>query len=164
MTSLVIKIGTSLLRGINNLSTEEIIEQYCSIISNSKKKGSDIVIVSSGAVGLGCKRLGIKGRPSDLISQQAAASVGQGHLMALYEKNMSNYGFKVAQLLLTRSDFESRESYRNASMTLRKLLDWNVVPIVNENDVVSNEELRYGDNDTLSALVSTAINADQLVY
>ncbi len=163
MTLWVIKIGTSLLRGDENIPTKELIKKFCFSISESKKIGDQIVLVSSGAVGLGCLRLGINERPNDLYSLQAAASVGQVHLMALYEEYMSIYGYNIAQILLSRSDFASRNAYRNASMTLKKLLDWNVIPIVNENDAVSNDELRYGDNDTLSALVSTAINADQLV-
>ncbi|KGG12373.1 MULTISPECIES: glutamate 5-kinase [Prochlorococcus] len=163
MTNWVIKVGTSLLRGNSNYSTKQVIEQYCLSLSNAIKSGDKIVIVSSGAVGLGCNRLELKSRPRDLASLQAAASIGQVQLMSLYEELMSSYGFKVAQILLSRSDFESRETYRNASLTLQRLLDWNVLPIVNENDAVSNDELRYGDNDTLSALVATSIKADELV-
>ena len=163
MTLWVIKIGTSLLRGSDEQSTQEVIRNYCRCFYEAKAKGDKIIIVSSGAVGLGCILLGINERPRDLNSLQAAASVGQGHLMSLYEKNMSSYGYNVAQILITRSDFQSRGCYRNASMTLQKLLDWNVLPIVNENDTVANEELLYGDNDTLSSLVAAAVNADQLV-
>ena len=159
----VIKIGTSLLRGTKELSTARIIENYCSCISSSRKYGNKFIIVSSGSVGLGCNRLNIKDRPEEIVSLQAVAAVGQGHLMSLYEESMNKFNTKVAQILLTRSELGSRSSYINASKTLEKLLDWDVIPIVNENDTISNEELKYGDNDTLSALVAGAVSADQLI-
>ena len=158
-----IKIGTSLLRGSAEFDTEYMINAYCRCIARAKDKGDQIIIVSSGAVGLGCNRLGIKKRPNDLNELQAIAAVGQGYLMSLYEKAMQSHGFNVAQILLTRSDFESKKCFHSASLTIKKLLDWKVLPIINENDSISNEELKYGDNDTLSALVSTATSADQLV-
>ena len=116
MSLCVLKVGTSLLRGSEQCTTKEMINSLCISISKSKKKGDQVILVSSGAVGLGCIRLGLTNRPSDLVSLQAAASIGQGHLMSLYEASMENYGYKVAQILLTRSDFESRESLKNASM------------------------------------------------
>ncbi|WP_269623024.1 glutamate 5-kinase [Prochlorococcus marinus] len=163
MTLWTIKIGTSLLRGTKNLRTNTIINEYCKYIAESKDKGDQIIIVSSGAVGLGCTKLGFKERPSDINSLQAAAAVGQGYLMSLYESAMSNHGYNVAQILLTREDFQSRKNFNNASLTIKRLLDWKILPIINENDSISNEELKYGDNDTLSALVSSAICADQLI-
>ncbi len=163
MALYVIKIGTSLLRGNKDKSTKQVIESFSYCLSQAKNRGDKIVLVSSGAVGLGCIKLNLNDRPKDLISLQAAASVGQGYLMALYQEYMNKNNINVAQILITRSDFSSRERYRSVSMTLSRLLDWNVIPIVNENDTVSNEELLYGDNDTLSALVAGAINADQLV-
>ena len=163
MTVWVIKIGTSLLRNSNNISTREVIENYCKYIAKSIDKGNKIILVTSGAVGLGCKRLGINERPKEIISLQATAAVGQGHLMSLYEKAMEKYGYNIAQVLLTRSELSSRESYINASKTLKKLLELKVLPIVNENDAISSEELKYGDNDTLSALVANAVGADQLI-
>ena len=163
MTLWVIKIGTSLLRGNKDKTTAEIIDSYSGCIAASKSRGDSIILVTSGAVGLGCRRLGIEERPEDLVSLQATAAVGQVHLMALYEKAMELYGCNIAQILLTRADLGSRDRYRNASMTLKKLLDLGIIPIVNENDTLSAEELRYGDNDTLSALVATAVHADQLI-
>jgi len=163
MTLWTIKIGTSLLRGSKELSTKEIICKYCKYIAQSKDNGDQVIVISSGAVGLGCNRLGLRVRPKDMNSLQAIAAVGQGYLMSLYESAMKEYGYNVAQILLSRSDFESRECFKNASLTLKKLLDWKILPIINENDSISNEELKYGDNDTLSALVSTAISAKQLV-
>tara|TARA_Y100001968_G_C19408676_1_gene745122 strand:- start:374 stop:1474 length:1101 start_codon:yes stop_codon:yes gene_type:complete len=163
MTLWVLKIGTSLLRGTKDQSTSNVIKNLCLSISKIKKKGDQVVIVSSGAVGLGCCQLGKDDRPKDLTSLQAYASVGQGYLMSLYEKHLADLGYKVGQILLTKNDLESRPSYKNACLTLKKLLEMKVVPIINENDTVSTEELSYGDNDTLSALVATAIKADHLV-
>ena len=163
MTTWVIKIGTSLLRENGEYKTFDIINNYCSYISSAQKKGDKVILVSSGAVGLGCQQMNFKIRPKEIISQQASAAIGQLHLMALYEKAMSKFGYTVAQVLLTRSELGSRNSYKSASETLKRLIEWNVIPIVNENDITSNEELKYGDNDTLSALVATAISADQLI-
>ena len=159
----VIKIGTSLIRGSDTISTEETIKRLCSNISNFITKGNKIVLVTSGAVGLGCKKLNLNQRPNDLSSLQAIAAVGQVSLMKIYEREMEELGYNVAQILITKSDFNTRESFNNASKTIRKLLSLNVIPIVNENDTTANEEIKYGDNDTLSALVSLAIKASKLI-
>ena len=104
-------------------------------------------------------------RPKELSALQAVAAVGQVNLMTLYEKTMKKLGHNIAQILITKTDFDSRESFNNASKTFQKLIDLNVIPIVNENDSIANEELKYGDNDTLSALVALAINANNcLLY
>ena len=163
MTTSVIKIGTSLLRGSHEYTTFDIINNYCSYISKAQRNGDKVILVSSGAVGLGCHKMSFKTRPNEIISLQASAAIGQLHLMALYEKAMSSFGYQVAQILLTRSELGSRNSYKSASQTLKRLIEWDVIPIVNENDITSDEELKYGDNDTLSALVATAISADQLI-
>ncbi len=159
----VIKIGTSILRGNNEISTEEVIKMLCKSINKFITEGNKIVLVTSGAVGLGCKKLSLVKRPKDLSLLQAIAAVGQVNLMTLYEKEMNRFGKNIAQILLTKSDFNSRKSFNNASKTLKNLIDLNIIPIVNENDTVANEELKYGDNDTLSALVSIAIKANKLV-
>ena len=159
----VIKIGTSILRGNEKTSTEKVIKTFCESINNFILKGNKVVLVTSGAVGLGCKKLSLKERPHDISSLQAAAAVGQVNLMTLYEKEMGKLGNNVAQILITKSDFNTRESFNNASKTFKKLIEFNVIPIVNENDTISNEELKYGDNDTLSALVALAIKANKLV-
>ena len=163
MTIWVLKIGTSLLRGSDKYTTFDIINNYCSYISKAQKKGDKIILVSSGAVGLGCHKMRLDMRPKDIISLQASAAIGQLHLMSLYEKAMSKFGYNVAQILLTSSELGSRNSYKSASQTLKRLIEWDVIPIVNENDITSDEELKYGDNDTLSALVATAISADHLI-
>lgn len=163
MTLRVIKIGTSILRGQRDSSTSKVITHFCSTLSRNKKYGDKIVLVSSGAVGLGCSCLNLYERPKDLVSLQAAAAIGQGQLMSLYDSAMSKHNINIAQVLLTRSDFDTKGSYRNAIMTIQRLLDWDILPIINENDVLSPEELKYGDNDTLSALVASAIKADELI-
>ena len=159
----VIKIGTSILRGNENNSTENVIKVFCRYINNFILKGNKVVLVTSGAVGLGCQKLSLDQRPNDLTSLQAAAAIGQVNLMTLYEKEMNKLGNNIAQILITKADFNTSESFRNASKTFKRLLDFNVIPIVNENDSISNEELKYGDNDTLSALVALAINANKLI-
>ena len=163
MTLRVVKVGTSLLRGQEQVSTETMIGRLADALAESLEKGDRAVLVSSGAVGLGCRRLGLNSRPESVVALQAAAAVGQGHLMGLYEAAMARHSKTVAQVLLTRSDLADRRSYRNASATLHQLLDWGVLPIVNENDTVSSAELRFGDNDTLSALVAAAVEADELI-
>ncbi|MFN9660017.1 MAG: glutamate 5-kinase [Cyanobacteriota bacterium] len=159
----VIKVGTSLLRGQPDRSTAAVIMDLAASIARAQKSGERMALVTSGAVGLGCTALGLSARPSDLASLQAAAAVGQGRLMALYQEAFAVRGLTVAQVLLTRSDMASRRNYRRACLTLEQLLAWNVVPIVNENDTVATAELRFGDNDTLSALLAVAIGAEELV-
>jgi len=159
----VIKIGTSILRGSEQISTAEVIKTLCKSINKFICKGNKIVIVTSGAVGLGCKKLGLNQRPNDLTHLQAIAAIGQVKLMTLYEKEMNIFGKNIAQILITKGDFNSRKSFTNASKTIKKLIDLDVIPIVNENDTIANEELKYGDNDTLSALVALAIKANKLI-
>ncbi len=163
MSLWIVKIGTSLLRGTKNKNTLEVIRSYCKYLAKSIQNGERIILVSSGAVGIGSRLLGLKQRPNDFVSLQAAAAIGQGHLMAQYEEAMNSHGILVAQVLLTRYDLESRQRYNNASNTLQRLLELGVMPIINENDTLSQEELRFGDNDTLSALVATAVDANQLI-
>ena len=159
----VVKVGTSLLRGSADRSTAAVITDLAASLARCRQRGESIVLVTSGAVGLGCSALALERRPSELVALQAAAAVGQGQLMALYRDAFALRGLSVAQVLLTRADLASRRRYRNACQTLEQLLAWGVVPIVNENDTLATEELRFGDNDTLSALVAVAVSADELV-
>jgi glutamate 5-kinase len=159
----VVKVGTSLLRGSADRSTAAVITDLATSLARCRQRGESIVLVTSGAVGLGCSALALERRPSELVALQAAAAVGQGQLMALYRDAFALRGLSVAQVLLTRADLASRRRYRNACHTLEQLLAWGVVPIVNENDTLATEELRFGDNDTLSALVAVAVSADELV-
>ena len=163
MKTWVVKIGTSILRGTDEKSTQEVIENLCESLTSFILKGNKVVLVTSGAVGLGCKKLNLKTRPNELSTLQAVAAVGQVNLMTLYDKTLKKLGHNIAQILITKTDFNSRESFNNASKTFKKLIDLNVIPIVNENDSIANEELKYGDNDTLSALVALAINANKLI-
>lgn len=163
MTLRVVKVGTSLLRQRQEASTADAIAGLSYNLAESMRRGDRTVLVSSGAVGLGCQRLGMSQRPLSLPGLQAAASVGQGYLMSLYEKAFSQHSIAVAQILLTRADLADRLSYHNASATLNQLLEWGVLPVVNGNDTVSSDELNYGDNDTLSALVAAAVKADELI-
>ena len=159
MTLWVVKIGTSLLRG----ETAATIEGYARCFAAAMARGDQVVLVTSGAVGLGCQKLAMSSRPDTVVALQAAAAIGQGALMALYERAMARHGCSVAQVLLTRSDLVDRRRYQNASGTLRQLLSWGVLPVINENDALSTAELRFGDNDTLSALVAAAVEAQQLI-
>jgi glutamate 5-kinase len=159
----VIKVGTSLLRGSADRSTAAVIADLAEALSRRHRLGEQLVLVTSGAVGLGCAALSLPSRPTEVVALQAAAAVGQGRLMGLYEAAFASHGVPVAQVLLTRGDLASRRLYQNASSTFEQLLAWGVVPIVNENDTLATDELRFGDNDTLSALVAAAISAEELI-
>ena len=159
----VVKVGTSLLRGTPERSTAAVIADLAATLSRQHHRGDSIALVTSGAVGLGCTSLAMARRPTEVVALQAAAAVGQGRLMALYQEAFAVRGLAVAQVLLTRGDLASRRRYRNACRTLEQLLSWGVVPVVNENDTLATEELRFGDNDTLSALIAVAIGADELI-
>ena len=160
---IVIKIGTSTLTHktgeLNIRRTEEI----CRIISDIKNSGAEIIIVSSGAIGMGAAKLSLSERPKDIATKQAAAAVGQCELMYRYDKLFAEYHHTVAQILLTGSDFQSEDRHRNFSNTISRLLELNVIPVINENDTIATEEIKVGDNDTLSALVSVSVSADLLI-
>jgi len=159
----VIKVGTSLLRGGPLRPTAAVIADLAASLARRRHCGDHLALVTSGAVGLGCSALALDKRPTELQALQAAAAVGQGHLMALYQEAFAVRGLTTAQVLLTRGDLASRRRYQRASRTLEQLLAWGVIPVVNENDTLATDELRFGDNDTLSALVAVAIAADELI-
>ena len=159
----VIKVGTSLLRGSRERPTAAVIADLAASLNRARRRGEAMALVTSGAVGLGCQTLEMQQRPTEVVALQAAAAVGQGRLMALYQDAFAVRGLAVAQVLLTRGDLASRRRYQNASRTLEQLLEWGVVPVVNENDTLATDELRFGDNDTLSALVAVAVAADELI-
>jgi len=161
--TLVVKVGTSLLRGRQGLNTEAFVADLARHLSAECQRGNGVVLVTSGAVGLGCRELQHNQRPELVEELQAAAAIGQGQLMGLYDRAFRPHGQTVAQVLLTRGDLASRRRFLQASRTLQQLLEWGVVPIINENDTLATEELRFGDNDTLSALVAVAIKADELI-
>ena len=162
-TRRVIKVGTSVLRGAGGRQTQEVIADLAASLCGLWQRQQPVVLVTSGAVGLGCSALGKLQRPNELEGLQAAAAVGQGRLMTLYDQAFAQHQRCVAQVLVTRADLASRRRYQNACRTLEQLLQWGVTPIVNENDTLATDELRFGDNDTLSALVAVAVQADELV-
>ncbi len=159
----VVKIGSALLtndgRGLNLDGISAWVEQMAAL----RKHGIEVVLVSSGAVAEGMSRLGWKKRPQALHELQAAAAVGQMGLVQAYESRFKNFGLHTAQILLTHDDLSSRMRYLNARSALRTLLELGVVPVVNENDTVVTDEIRFGDNDTLAALVANLVEADLLV-
>jgi glutamate 5-kinase len=160
--TIVVKVGTSTLVHENGKLNIAGMEKLVRVISDIKNSSKNVVLVSSGAVGTGAGRLGIKGK-SDIKIKQALAAVGQGILMQFYEKLFLEYGIIVAQILLTRDDLEKGVRRQNALNTLTTLFEFDVVPIVNENDTVAVEEIVFGDNDTLAAVVAKLIKADLLV-
>jgi glutamate 5-kinase len=160
---IVVKVGTSTLTHANGKLNYSRIESLVRELANAVNSGKQILLVSSGAVGAGMDRLGWKEKPKTIPEKQAAAAVGQGILMHTYEKLFGEYGQIVAQVLLTREDSVNRRRYANSRNTLLKLLDIGVIPIINENDAVSIDELKIGDNDTLSASVAAIVDADVLI-
>ncbi|MDE3020609.1 MAG: glutamate 5-kinase [Pseudomonadota bacterium] len=160
---IVIKVGSSLVTNDGNGLDEPAIANWARQIAHMDKMGHEVVLVSSGAIAEGMKRLGWKTRPKSLHKLQAAAAVGQMGLAQVYESCFRRHGLHTAQLLLTHDDLANRLRYLNAKTTLRTLLEMNVIPIINENDTVVTDEIRFGDNDTLAALVTNLIEADALI-
>jgi glutamate 5-kinase len=160
---MVIKIGSSSLTRPGGGLDIERIETLVAQVAERRKSGHQVVLVSSGAIATGFPTLGLKRRPRDLATQQAAASVGQGMLIAQYSIAFARHGLTVGQVLVTAEDVIRRSQYRNAQRTLFRLLDLGVVPIVNENDTVATDEIRFGDNDRLAALVAHVVQADALM-
>lgn len=160
--TVVVKIGTSSLTKSNRQLAISVIACLVETLSTLRSQGHQVVLVSSGAVGVGCARLGLTQRPKTIAMKQAVAAVGQGRLMRTYDDFFSSLGQPIAQVLLTRTDLVQRSRYLNSYRTFRQLLQLGVIPIVNENDTVAVEELKFGDNDTLSAQVASLIGADWL--
>src|ERR1019366_6943160 len=163
ITRIVVKLGTGVLTDSRKQPDLPQMEQLVAQVAEQRQAGREIVLVSSGAVGAGMGVLGFDKRPSDLAELQACAAVGQSRLMAIYEKLFDAHGLSVAQILLTHDDLEHHERHLNARNTLVTLMKHGVVPIINENDVVSFTELKFGDNDKLSALVASLLPADLLI-
>jgi len=160
---IVVKIGSSSLTSPEGGVDPARVQRLADAVAQRRASGAEVVLVSSGAIAAGLPALGLTRRPSDLASQQAAASVGMGKLMALYSQAFETHGITVGQVLLTAEDVTRRGHYRNAQSTLNRLLDLHVVPIVNENDTVATNEIRFGDNDRLAALAAHLVRADVLV-
>ena len=160
---IVIKIGTSTLTHATGSLNIRRVQKLCEVVSDLKNAGHEIVLVSSGAIGMGVGKLSLKERPKDIPTKQAAAAVGQCELMYTYDKLFSEYHHTVAQMLLTAADFECDERRRNFHNTMTRLLELSVIPVINENDSVATDEIVIGDNDTLAAMIASNINADLLV-
>jgi len=160
---IVVKIGSSLLTAGGQGLNKQAIANWTAQVANINKQNKDIILVSSGSVAEGVVRLGLKHRPSTLHELQAAASVGQMGLIQTFEENFQKHKLHSAQVLLTHDDLSNRQRYLNARSTLLTLLNFNVIPVINENDTVATDEIRFGDNDTLAALVANLVEADLLV-
>ncbi|GGH98801.1 glutamate 5-kinase [Arthrobacter liuii] len=160
---IVVKVGSSSLTSIKGGISEESLTALADALAAKRNAGADIILVSSGAIAAGLAPLGLPKRPRDLATQQAAASVGQGLLMARYTQAFGAHGVTVSQVLLTAEDLMRRSQHSNALRAMDRLLALGVVPVVNENDTVATHEIRFGDNDRLAALVAHLVRADALV-
>lgn len=160
---IVVKIGSSTLTHTNGGLNLQKIDQLAMVLSDIKNSGRDVILVSSGAVSAGVAKLHMRHRPSEMKEKQAAASVGQCELMFIYDKFFSQYGQTIAQLLITKTVTHSKTLRMNAINTLETLLQYGVIPIINENDSVATDEIAYGDNDTLSAVSAGLVKADLLI-
>jgi glutamate 5-kinase len=159
----VVKIGSSLLTAAGQGIDRESIQRWAGEIANLVAQGCEVVLVTSGAIAEGCSRLGFRERPKAIHELQAAAAVGQMGLIEAYESAFQRHGLRTALVLLTHDDLSNRQRYLNARTTLRTLLELGVVPVINENDTVATDEIRFGDNDTLGALVTNLVEAHVLV-
>ncbi len=160
---IVVKVGTSTLAHSTGHINIRHVEELCKVLSDLKNAGHEIILVSSGAIGMGIGKLSLKEKPTDMATKQAAAAVGQCELMYTYDKLFSEYNHTVAQILLTGLDLEDPVRYHNIKTTMNRLLELNVLPVINENDTVNTDEISVGDNDTLGAIVAVSMHADLLV-
>ena len=160
---IVVKVGSSILASPEKGLHQEVFSHLAKEISELKRQGFEIVLVSSGAIAAGMEKLGYKTRPQSITQKQATAAVGQSRLMNIYEANFSRFQQKVAQVLLTHDDLSHRRRFLNARNTVLALLELGIVPIINENDTVVVDEIKFGDNDNLSALITNLIGADLLI-
>lgn len=159
----VVKIGSSSLTGVDGRLNVDALRALVDVLAQRRQNGQQVILVTSGAIAAAIAPLGLPGRPRDLATAQAAASVGQGLLIARYTEAFAAHGLKVGQILLTAADTLRRDHYRNAQRSIERLLELDVVPVINENDAVATDEIRFGDNDRLAALVSHVARADALV-
>ncbi len=160
---IVVKVGTSLLAYDNGKTNLQRMEKLVRVLADLHNSGKEVILVSSGAVGVGVGIIGLEERPDDLVKKQALAAIGQAGLIRLYQKFFDEYNKTVAQVLLTRDGIENSLRRKNARNTLLQLIDMGIIPVVNENDTVITEEIEFGDNDYLSAAVATLIHADLLL-
>ena len=160
---IVVKIGTSTLAHPTGHLNIRRVESLCKTMSDIKNAGNEVILVSSGAIGMGVGKLGLRERPKDIPTKQAAAAVGQCELMYTYDKLFGEYHHTVAQLLITGDDTKNASRHQNFINTLNRLLQLGALPIINENDTVATDEIVIGDNDTLAAIVAKSVHADLLI-
>ena len=160
---IVVKVGTSTLSHPSGLLNIRRVEELCKVLSDLKNAGNEIILVSSGAIGMGVGKLSLPKRPEDMPTKQAAAAVGQCELMYTYDKAFGEYNHTVAQILLTAEEVDQPDRFRNFHNTMVRLLELHALPIINENDTMATEEIKIGDNDTLAARVAVSIEADLLI-
>ncbi|MBR5190625.1 MAG: glutamate 5-kinase [Clostridia bacterium] len=160
---IVVKVGTSTLTYSTGKTNIRRMHKLVSVLSDIVNSGIEVALVTSGAIGVGVGKLGLKEKPADTAGKQAAATIGQCELMFMYDKLFGEYGHTVGQLLITKSDVENDERRTNLVNTFNKLFEFGAIPIINENDSVAVEEIVYGDNDSLSAIVAKLVNADALI-
>ena len=160
---IVVKIGTSTLAHSTGHLNIRRVELLCKVMSDIKNAGHEVILVSSGAIGMGVGKLGLRQRPQDIPTKQAAAAVGQCELMYIYDKLFSKYHHTVAQLLITNDNMIHETRHQNFTNTLNRLLELGALPVINENDTVATEEIVIGDNDTLAAKVAETVKADLLI-
>ena len=160
---IVVKVGTSTLAHTTGRLNIRRVEGLVKVLSDLKNAGHEVVLVSSGAIGMGVGKLNLPGRPTDMPTKQAAAAVGQCELMYTYDRLFSQYNHTVAQILLTGEDIDHEDRRTNFENTMSRLLELGALPIINENDTVATAEIKVGDNDTLGAIVACTVNADLLV-
>ena len=160
---IVVKVGTSTLAHATGQLNIRHVQTLVRVLSDLKNAGHQLILVSSGAIGMGVGKLLLPGRPSDMATKQAAAAVGQCELMYTYDKLFGEYNHTVAQLLVTGEDIQDEKRHRNFETTLNRLLELGALPIINENDTIATQEIEIGDNDTLGAVVAVSVGADLLV-
>ncbi len=160
---IVIKVGTSSLTYETGKINIKKLESLVRVISDLRNRGVEVVLVSSGAVGAGVGKLNLPEKPDDIRAKQALAAIGQASLVSIYDRFFSEYGHSTAQVLLTKFILEEEERYKNTKNTFETMFEYGVIPIVNENDVISTYELEFGDNDTLSAYIAELVEAEMLV-
>lgn len=160
---ITVKVGTSTLTHSTGRLNIRRVETLCKVLSDIKNAGHEVILVSSGAIGMGVGKLNLRERPSDMATKQAAAAVGQCELMYVYDELFSQYHHTVAQILLTGEDLRDEKRHENFSVTATRLLELGTLPIINENDTISTAEIAVGDNDTLGALVAVSVSSDLLI-
>ena len=160
---IVVKVGTSTLAHSTGRFNIRRVENLCKVLSDIKNEGHDLILVSSGAIGLGVGKLNLAGKPEDMATKQAAAAIGQCELMYFYDNQFMRYNHIISQILITSMDFENETSKCNFQNTVNRLLELKVMPVINENDTIVTDEISVGDNDTLGAIVAKTVGADLLI-